>query len=360
MKKRVLVGMSGGVDSSVAALLLQQQGYEVIGAFMKNWSKSVPGLEQCSWREDRFDARRVAVQLDIPLLTLDFEKEYTARVFEPFLREYEQGRTPNPDILCNREMKFGKFLEFAKSIGATAVATGHYARIFKNDDGAYSLHKGRDATKDQSYFLYTLSSAQLSSMIFPIGERLKSEVRDIARAYGLSTADKKDSQGICFVGNVELQTFLKNYIPTRPGNVVNEQGKVVATHEGQSYYTIGQRHGLKQSGGMAMYVTKRDPQTNTVTVVTGSQHPSLFHRALAVREMAWVNGRPPRVVEGITAKVRYRQDDQAVKAITKNGKEIIIAFQTPQRAITPGQSVVVYKGDEVLGGGIIDSPVKTP
>lgn len=360
MKKKVLVAMSGGVDSSVAALRLQQQGYEVIGAFMKNWSRMVPGLEACSWRQDRFDARRVAVQLELPLFTLDFEDAYTSRVFTPFIREYTNGRTPNPDILCNLEIKFGAFLKYAKSIGVDAIATGHYARIQPDRYGNFHLLKAKDRTKDQSYFLHTLTSKQLPRILFPIGEYTKTEVREIARANGLSTAEKKDSQGLCFVGNVELQTFLKNYIPERRGDVVDESGNVLTSHNGQAYYTIGQRHGLKQGSGIPMYVTGRDAKANTVTVVTGREHPSLFHTALLAHDATWVSGRAPKSAKGITAKIRYRQDDQRVRSLQSRSDELLVCFETPQRAITPGQSIVFYRGEEVLGGAIIDRAMESP
>lgn len=354
MKKKILVAMSGGVDSSVAALLLQQQGFEVIGAFMKNWSKTAPGLEACSWREDRFDARKVAVQLDIPLVTLDFEDAYTSRVFMPFVREYERGRTPNPDILCNSEIKFGAFLQYAKTMSVDAIATGHYARVQASDDGRLHLLKGKDSTKDQSYFLYTLTREHLPFVLFPVGEYTKKEIRDIARKHHMSTAEKKDSQGICFVGNVELPAFLKNYIPPQSGSVVDERGDVIAAHEGQAYYTIGQRHGLKQGSGIPMYVTQRDARANTVTVVTGREHPSLFHSTLTAREVTWVAGTEPNFSQKVAAKIRYRQEDQSVRSLRSHGDELSIAFDAPQRAITPGQSIVFYAGDEVLGGAIID------
>ncbi|MBI2426434.1 MAG: tRNA 2-thiouridine(34) synthase MnmA [Candidatus Kerfeldbacteria bacterium] len=358
-RKTVIVGMSGGVDSSVSALLLKKQGYRVIGAFMKNWSDPLPNGEACSWRADRFDARRVAVYLDIPLLTLDFEKEYKALVFENFLYEYKAGRTPNPDILCNTEIKFRAFLNFALQNGADMIATGHYAHVRKRQ-GKYELHKGKDSNKDQSYFLYTLGQNELQHVLFPIGNLTKTHVRDIARRAHLPTAERKDSQGICFVGNVELRDFLKQYVPTRKGKVISPKGEVVGSHEGQALYTIGQRHGLNVGGGAPLYVSERNARTNTVTVVEGSDHPRLFGTGVAVQDITWVSGTAPRKRTGWKAKIRYRQQDQTIRRVEILPRSLRIFFANKQRAITPGQSIVLYKGSQVLGGGIIDKATPNP
>lgn len=356
LKRRVIVGMSGGVDSSVAALLLKQQGYRVIGAFMKNWSDPLPNGEACSWREDRFDARRVAVQLDIPLLTVDFEKEYKALVFENFIKEYQAGRTPNPDILCNKEIKFRAFLDFALKNGADMIATGHYARVVTKK-GVAELHKGKDPNKDQSYFLYTLGQNELAHVLFPIGNLTKTQVRDIARKNSLPTAERKDSQGICFVGNVELRDFLEQYVPKHKGKILSPRGKVLGSHEGQAFYTIGQRHGLDVGGGAPLYVTERNAKANTVTVVEGSDNPRLFGTGCEVRDVTWVGGTSPRARAGWKAKIRYRQQDQPVKRVEISPQRLRIFFTSKQRAITPGQSIVFYKGSQVLGGGIIDRAI---
>lgn len=351
--------MSGGVDSSVAAFLLKRQGYDVIGVFMKNWSDEAFLLKgQCTAAQDYEDARTVASQLGIPLYTVNFEKEYADSVIDYFFREYDRGRTPNPDIMCNKEIKFKLFLEYAVELGAGAIATGHYARVLSRAEGgrkALHLLKGVDTSKDQSYFLYALTQDQLSMALFPVGELTKREVRALARERGLSTADKKDSQGICFVGEVDMKKFLQQRLAKKPGVVIDcETGKRVGTHEGLAFYTIGQREGLGIGGSeMPYYVVDKDTDKNILCVAKGNHHPFLYHDSLYASSVHWISGAPSFFPFSCAAKIRYRQDEQRVTLVPCD-KGVRVEFERPQRAVTPGQSVVFYRGDVCLGGGIIE------
>lgn len=354
-RKKVFVGMSGGVDSSVAALLLRDLGYDVVGVYLKSWDglptkKGVQFRDQCTWKKDRQDALRVAAKLKIPFITYDFTKEYYDEVIGDFFREFEAGRTPNPDILCNREIKFKKFLEAALKDGADYIATGHYLTL-KYESGGYKLYEARDGTKDQSYFLWTLQQEQLKHCLFPLRNFLKSEVRDMAAKAGLATATKKDSQGICFVGQVSVQEFLEARIPVREGAVVTSSNQTVGTHKGASFYTIGQRHGLGIASGLPYYVSGKNVKKNIVYVAEGNSDEALYKKALILENVSWVN-EPPIPGKRYTGKLRYRQVSQPLTLSIKN--EVWCAeFDEPQRAVTPGQSLVVYDNGEMIGGGII-------
>ena len=354
-KPKVMVGMSGGVDSSVAASLLLDQGYDVVGAFMKNWSDSKdPRTGECAWKEERRDAMRVAAGLGIPFETFDFEEAYDRRVVDYLYREYAAGRTPNPDVLCNREVKFDLFLKAALDAGADFIATGHYARVAKKDDGSFALLAGLDRNKDQSYFVHALGQEQLKRVLFPIGHLDKRDVRAYARDKGLETADKKDSQGICFIGKVELREFLKRELAPKPGAIVTVEGKELGRHDDAQAFTIGQRHGLGVGGGAALYVVATDVKTGTVTVAEGADHPTLFKERLTAEDWHWTSGPAPELPLRCRARIRYRQPLQAceVAAPTEEGR-LVVRFETPQRAVTPGQFIVLYDGDEVVGGGVI-------
>lgn len=356
-KTRIIVGLSGGVDSSVAALLLVEQGYEVHGVFMKNWEDSFEA-GYCAAAEDLEDARAVAETLRIPLHQVNFTAEYQQRVFRYFLDEYRAGRTPNPDILCNTEIKFKAFLDHARRLGADGIATGHYVRCIERD-GRRHLLKGRDPGKDQSYFLHGLDQAQLASALFPIGELHKRQVREHAAAAGLITHAKKDSTGICFIGERRFREFLGHYLPAQPGPIRTPDGEVVGQHIGLMFYTIGQRQGLgiggrRDSNGEPWYVVGKDLDANTLTVVQGLNHPALARRRLRATQLHWIAGAPPETPLSCQAKIRYRQPDQrcVLESLDRHGADV--CFAEPQRAITPGQSVVFYLGDECLGGGVID------
>lgn len=354
-KKRVVVGMSGGVDSSVAAYLLKEQGYEVIGLFMKNWDEA-DEWGRCTADEDFADVRRVATQIEIPYYSVNFEKEYKERVFAYFLEEYRRGRTPNPDVMCNPEIKFGEFLKKAMEIGADLVAMGHYARV-REKDGLFYLLRGVDERKDQSYFLHRLDQDQLSKAIFPLGEMTKQEVRGIAERIGLATAKKKDSTGICFIGERDFKAFLKQYLPARPGDIVNvDDGRVIGKHDGLMYYTYGQRSGLGIGGvgtGEPWFVAEKDLDRNILYVAQGEKHPALYATSLTAERVNWILGAPPASTFTCTAKFRYRQPDQEVEVIVGE-EEVEVRFLNPQKAITPGQAVVFYDGEICLGGGFID------
>ena len=357
MTKRVVVGMSGGVDSSVAALLLKQQGYDVIGLFMKNWEDDDDD-EYCSSREDLIDAVSVADVIGIPIEAVNFSKEYKERVFSYFLREYEAGRTPNPDILCNSEIKFKAFLEHAISLGAGSMATGHYAQV-REVDGHYQLLKASDDSKDQSYFLHRLNQSQLSKSLFPLGTLLKSKIREIARQYGLPNHAKKDSTGICFIGERPFREFLNRYLPNQPGEMRTPEGQVVGKHIGLSFYTIGQRQGLgiggaRESSGEPWFVANKDMANNRLVVVQGHNHPALLKHGLTALDMHWINGQAPDITRAYAAKTRYRQADAACRIESLNNGNAHFNFSEAQWAITPGQSVVVYDGEICLGGGIIE------
>jgi tRNA-uridine 2-sulfurtransferase len=355
-KARVVVGMSGGVDSSVAALLLKQQGYDVLGLFMKNWEDDDTD-EYCSSRQDLIDAASVADIIGIPLEAVNFSAEYKERVFSHFLAEYKAGRTPNPDVLCNAEIKFKAFLEHAVELGAEYIATGHYAQVRKVR-GIHQLLKGEDGTKDQSYFLYRLNQAQLSRTLFPIGHLYKREVRRIAREHGLPNSSKKDSTGICFIGERPFREFLNRYLQHEPGEIQTPGGTPIGRHTGLMYYTIGQRQGLgiggrREGHGEPWFVSDKNTETNILTAVQGHDHPDLFRGSLIATDLTWVSGRTPHCNWVYAAKIRYRQPD-APCAITRIAyDECEIEFAQPQWAVAPGQSAVVYESNVCLGGGVI-------
>lgn len=354
---RVVVGMSGGVDSSVTALVLKQQGYEVIGIFMKNWDDT-DELGYCTAEADAEDVRRVCEQLEIPYYTVNFEKEYFDKVFSYFLDEYKVGRTPNPDVMCNREIKFGEFLNKAMDLGADYVATGHYARVVE-EDGKLRLLRGVDNNKDQTYFLNALSQEQLSKAMFPIGHLPKPEVRRLAEEAGLYTAKKKDSTGVCFIGERNFKQFLGHFLPAQGGDMVDVvTGEVKGHHDGLMYYTLGQRQGLGIGGsgsGEPWFVADKDLQSNILYVVQGD-HPSLYSTGLVASGINWIAGEEAMPNDSFTcvAKFRYRQPDQQVTVTPREDGTFHVAFHQPQKAITPGQAVVFYQGEECLGGGTIE------
>lgn len=360
MKKKVIVGMSGGVDSSVTALLLKEQGYDVVGLFMKNWEDDDTD-EYCPAKQDLIDAAAVADRLDIEIEAVNFSKEYKEKVFNSFLDEYRAGRTPNPDIFCNSEIKFRAFLDHAMGMGADLIATGHYAQV-REVDGLFQLLKAEDGSKDQSYFLYRLNQSQLSKSLFPLGGLYKREVREIARKAGLATSEKKDSTGICFIGERPFREFLQRYLPTEPGEMRTPEGKVVGRHSGLMYYTLGQRQGLgiggsKEGDGMPWFVAGKDMENNVLTVVQGHDHPLLYSDGLQAAQMHWIAGHDPREHWVYAAKTRYRQPDAPCEIDSIDGDRCEIRFGEAQWAVTPGQSVVVYESRVCLGGGIITAPV---
>jgi len=355
---RVVIGMSGGVDSSVAALLLKQEGYEVIGIFMKNWNEE--DEQYCTATEDYEDVRRVCQQIDIPYYTVNFEKEYWDRVFTYFLDEYKNGRTPNPDILCNKEIKFKAFLDHALKLGADYIATGHYANI-KYIDGEYKLLRGKDNNKDQSYFLCQLNQYQLSKSMFPLGDIHKPRVRELAHEYDLQTADKKDSTGICFIGERDFDEFLNNYIPAKPGEIRSIDGEILGKHNGLMYYTKGQRKGLGIGGvgtGEPWFVAYKDLENNILYAAQGSNNPALFSEGLIAEKINWISNTKPTEEFTCTAKFRYRQRDQGVTVIPLDDNKAKVIFHKKQKAITEGQGVVFYDGDICLGGGTIDEVIE--
>lgn len=350
--------MSGGVDSSIAALLLQQQGYDVHGLFMKNWEED-DTENYCSAAEDLRDAQAVCDTLNIPLHTVNFASEYWDNVFSHFLAEYQAGRTPNPDILCNREIKFKVFLEHAFTLGATGIATGHYARVAQHN-GVYQLLRGVDINKDQSYFLHLLTQTQLAPSQFPIGGLDKSQVRALAQQHNLATQAKKDSTGICFIGERPFRAFLSQYLPAQVGDIVTPEGQVIGSHNGVMYYTLGQRQGLNiggQAGGSGepWYVVGKDVSSNQLIVGQGHNHPLLFSQTLIAEAVHWISGAAPNAPYTCTAKTRYRQSDQACTLTYIDTQRCEVTFAEPQRAVTPGQSVVFYQGEVCLGGGVIMS-----
>ena len=352
---RVVVGLSGGVDSSVSALLLMAQGYRVEGVFMQNWEDDD---EHCTSRQDYRDAAAVAARLGMPLATVNFADEYWERVFAHFLAEYGAGRTPNPDILCNREIKFRAFLDHARALGADRIATGHYARRGVDGNGGAALLRGLDADKDQSYFLHTLDREQLAPALFPVGSLAKPRVREIAREAGFAVASKKDSTGICFIGERKFRSFLAEYLPAQPGEIVTEAGEVVGRHAGLMFHTLGQRQGLG-IGGRAdaddapWYVLEKRLDENRLVVGQGHDHPWLFRDVVEAREVHWIAGRAPSGDFRCTAKVRYRQEDVACRVELDGPGAARVRFDEAVRAATPGQSVVLYDGERCLGGGII-------
>jgi tRNA-specific 2-thiouridylase len=352
MAERIVVGMSGGVDSSVAALLLKRQGYDVVGLFMKNWEDDDTD-EYCSTRQDLVDAAAAADVIGVELEAVNFAAEYKDRVFADFLREYRAGRTPNPDVLCNAEIKFKAFLDHAMDLGATRIATGHYARV-AHKGPLFELQRGLDAGKDQSYFLHRLNQSQLSRVLFPLGELPKSEVRRLAAEAHLPNHAKKDSTGICFIGERPFREFLNRYLPREPGAIVTPDGKRVGSHIGLAFYTIGQRKGIGLGGaGEAWYVADKDMGSNTLVVVQGHDHPRLLKRALRAADASWVSGEPPAPGSTHSAKTRYRQADSACVVARANDAAIALEFAQPQWAVTPGQSVVLYDGAACLGGAVI-------
>ena len=353
-KRKILVAMSGGVDSSVTAALLLRDGFEVAGAFMKNWSDDADACSGgCGWQTEREDALRVAAKLGISFETFDFEEEYRRRVADYMVREYAAGRTPNPDVLCNKEVKFDLFLREAEARGFDMIATGHYARVEHSADGRARLLAGLDPDKDQSYFLHRLDQRQLAKTLFPIGALRKAEVRTLAREFGLSVAEKKDSQGICFIGKVDLAEFLREKIPQRQGPIVTTDGSVVGRHRGVAPFTIGQRQGIRIGGGAPYFVTEKDMQRNTLVV---SQNPDeLLSPALEAEEAHWISGATPAFPLECDIRIRYRQPLQRC-TVTASGREgLHVAFAEPQRAVSPGQFAVLYKGEECLGGAVIAS-----
>lgn len=360
-KTRVVVGMSGGVDSSVTALLLKEQGYDVIGIFMKNWDDTDEN-GVCTATEDYKDVVAVADQIGIPYYSVNFEKEYWDRVFEYFLAEYRAGRTPNPDVMCNKEIKFKAFLDYAMTLGADYVATGHYARVKRDEDGIVHMLRGVDNGKDQTYFLSQLSQEQLQKTMFPLGHLEKSEVRAIAEKAGLATAKKKDSTGICFIGEKNFKEFLGNYLPAQPGRMMTVDGRDMGEHAGLMYYTIGQRGGLGiggQHGGdnKPWFVVGKDLSQNILYVGQGFYHDNLMSTSLDASQVHFTREMPAEFTIECTAKFRYRQPDSKV-TVTVKGDKAIVNFAEPQRAITPGQAVVFYDEEECLGGGLIDNAYK--
>jgi tRNA-specific 2-thiouridylase len=361
-RERVVVGMSGGVDSSVAALLLKRQGYEVVGLFMKNWEDDDTD-EYCTSRADLVDAASVADVIGIELEAVNFAAEYRERVFAHFLREYRAGRTPNPDVLCNSEIKFRAFLDHALGLGADWIATGHYARVRRaaGRGGPVELLKALDAGKDQSYFLHRLTQAQLAPVLFPLGEMQKRDVRALAKDTGIPTWAKKDSTGICFIGERPFRDFLARYLPREPGPIVTPEGRVVGRHTGLAYYTLGQRQGLgiggtRDGGDAPWFVAGKDAARNALVVVQGHEHPALHRCDVDAIEPHWIAGEPPILPARYGAKTRYRMPDAPCEVSVRDGM-LRARFDTPQWAPTPGQYLVLYDGDTCLGGGVIAGDV---
>ena len=361
MKKKVVVGMSGGVDSSVTALLLKQQGYDVVGLFMRNWEYGIKG-SQCPNRIEFEDAKKVGELIGIEVKGKDFVEEYRTKVFDVFLEGLKKGLTPNPDILCNREIKFNVFLNEAKKMGADMIATGHYAKIAHYEDH-YVLDTPKDSSKDQSYFLHALSSEQLSQAMFPLGDLTKTEVREIAREHNLSVSDKKDSTGICFIGNQRFDDFITQHLKAIPGDIIDENGKVIGKHKGLICYTLGQRKGIGIGGikgnegenntHKSWYAAKKNIENNTLTVVQDTNHPLLMSEHTEASHMHWVLEKAPKVGDKLMAQVRYRQQKQACTVVEASEDKVLVKFDKPQRAVTLGQSLVLYDGNYCLGGGFI-------
>ena len=345
--KKIYVGMSGGVDSSLTAALLVERGYDVTGVYMKNWTQDLPGMK-CPWADDLADAKRVAVQLGIDFKVFDFEAEYKQNVVDYMINEYKSGRTPNPDIMCNQEVKFKLFLDAAIKDGADMIATGHYARV---ENG--QLKQAVDFNKDQTYFLYRVTKDALEKTLFPLGEYTKPEVREMAKERGLFTAGKKDSQGICFVGQIGIREFLGQYITTEPGNIVDKRtGKVIGRHDGAIFYTLGQRHGLNIGGGLPYYVTGKNMDTNEVYVSTDLNDDSFWGPSVSLESVHWISGsNAPE--QTYSVRVRHRAKLIDAKLSYGGDGDVRLEFDNPERAVTPGQSVVIYDGEVCLGGGIV-------
>jgi tRNA-specific 2-thiouridylase len=360
LKKTVIVGMSGGVDSSVTAALLKKQGFNVVGVYMKNWSEDF-GDYGCTWAEDADDARKVAQVLDIPFYVWNFEKEYREKVVEYFLNEYQQNRTPNPDVMCNSEIKFKVFLDKALKLGADFVATGHYARVKeirnKNKELSnkeYRLLKGVDPSKDQSYFLYTLNQKQLSRTMFPLGEYKKSEIRKLAKKFKLPNAEKKDSQGICFIGKIDVREFLKAHLKAKAGDIIDQHGNNVGRHDGLPYYTIGQREGIGIGGKGPYYAVGKDIKKNILNVTNDPKDAKLWRREFVVTNLSWTGEEPTfPLTTGVT--IRYHHPEYMAEVVRVEGAGVRVVFEEPQRAITEGQAAVFYDKDVLIGGGVISS-----
>ncbi|TSD02572.1 MAG: tRNA (5-methylaminomethyl-2-thiouridylate)-methyltransferase [Parcubacteria group bacterium Athens0714_16] len=358
--KKIFVAMSGGVDSSLSAFLLKEKGYNITGVFIKVWH---PDFLECDWKKERNDAMRICAQLDIPFLTFDFEKEYKKEVADYMIEEYKNGRTPNPDVMCNKNIKFGAFLNKAKEIGADMIATGHYARVDKDKNGKVKLFAGVDKEKDQSYFLWTLNQEQLKYTLFPVGDLEKSEVRKIAERSKLSTAQKKDSQGLCFLGKVQIKEFLKNFVEEKRGNVLNEKNEIIGFHDGAFFYTIGQRHGFKitkkKPDEKPYYIISKNIDDNTITVSEGSEkESSLFNsNKVEIQNTNWISGEKPDENKKYLGRIRYRQPLQKCSVEYEKEKTFII-FEEKQKAVALGQSVVLYDKEECLGGGVIQEIIK--
>jgi len=354
-KLKVFVGMSGGVDSSVSAALLKKQGYDVTGVFIKVWQ---PKFFECTWKQDRLDAMRVCARLDIPFFTLNLEKEYKKEVVDYMIREYKVGKTPNPDVMCNKYVKFGGFFDWAMKQGADFVATGHYARIRKVKNKTQIL-AGTDKNKDQSYFLWTLTQKQLSKTLFPVGDIEKPEVRKLAEKFGLSTAIKKDSQGLCFIGKIDIKDFLKNYIKERKGKVLDENRKIIGEHDGAFYLTVGQRHGFKITektpNDLPYYIINKNIKNNTITVSQDSKKIiENDSKIIVLNNINWISGQAPDLSKKYSARIRYRQPLEECKIIEKSAGKFELHFTKSQKAITSGQSAVIYDKEVCLGGGIIN------
>ncbi|MFC1625387.1 tRNA 2-thiouridine(34) synthase MnmA [Patescibacteria group bacterium] len=353
--KKIFVAMSGGVDSSTTAALLKKKGYDISGVFIKGWyPKSASWQIPCDWREDRRDAIKVAAKLNIPFYTFDFSKEYKKYIIDYMIKEYKAGRTPNPDIMCNKYIKFDLFLKKALEMGADKIATGHYVKIKNN-----KLFEAKDLNKDQSYFLWTLTQAQLKYCLFPIGNYLKEEVRQMAKKFKLLVFDKKDSQGLCFVGKFKMEDFLKNYIKPKSGIILDQNGKIVGKHKGVQYYTIGQRHGMGAHGQQPLYIIKKDLKKNVLIVAPESKQKDFSKKEVLIKKVNWISSKRPSTKEKYLARIRYRQSLQEAKLVIRNSK-FIIQFKKPQKGVASGQSLVLYKqtlrqaqGKELLGGGII-------
>lgn len=348
--QRVFVAMSGGVDSSVTAALLKKKGYDVCGVFIRGW---YPSGINCTWRQDRRDAMRVAAILDIPFYTFDFSKEYKKHVIDYMIKEYKAGKTPNPDIMCNKYIKFDLFLKKALEMGADKIATGHYVKIKDK-----KLFEAKDKIKDQSYFLWTLTQKQLKYCLFPLGNYLKSEARQMAKKFKLPVFDKKDSQGLCFVGEFRMEDFLKDYIKSRPGKIFDEQGNEAGRHKGVQYYTIGQRHGVGAKGKKPYYIVEKDIKKNILIVAPKSKEKNFYKKEIKIKNVNWILGEEPNISKKYLGRIRYRQPLQSCriensKSEIGNPKRYKITFDKPQQAVAPGQSLVLYSSRTLLGGGVI-------